>query len=90
MTDTTTKVVDEIKSHPDMMPMDPGCEYIKHLSVNKGVQGVLHVDGSDSLIYLVNPDDGREPYIVIRKPQVSLMETTTISRETEREDFDDD
>lgn len=75
--------------------MDSGCEYIKHLSVNKGVQAVLHIDGSNSLIYLVNPDDGREPYIVIRGPHPSQMMTTRLHREGEdwadnEEEYDDD
>ena len=79
----TEELIKAIKLHPDMMPMDPGCDYLKHLSVNKGVQSILHIDGSNSLIYLVNPDDGREPYIVIRGPQPSQMMTTRLHREGE-------
>ena len=79
----TEDLINALKLHPDLMPMDDGCDYMKHLSVNKGVQAVLHIDGSKSLLYLVNPDDGREPYIVIRGPQPSQMMTTRLHREGE-------
>jgi len=102
-TDQTAQVISDLKLHPGMLRMDPGCNYIKHFAVNKGVQGVLHIDGSNSLIYLVNPDDGREPYIVICGPEPSMMMTTKLHRDGEdwkkldelvssidEEDYDDD
>ena len=86
----TVQLIADLKANPDRMPIDPGCEAIKYLSVEKGVQGILRIDGSASLLYLVNPNDGREPYIVIRGPKPDLLMTTKLHRESQSEDENDD
>ena len=86
----TVALITALKAHPDRMPIDPGCEAIKYLSVEKGVTGVLRLDGSGSLIYIINPDDGREAYIVIRGPEPDMLMTTRLHRKPAYQEEDDD
>jgi len=87
MTDAITQqVIARQKARPDLLPVDPDCEALKYFSIERGVQGILRIDGSDSLIYLMNPDDGREPYLVIRNPHTAGMMTTKLHRKIEGED----
>ena len=47
------------------LPLDETIKYLKYLSVNKNEQHFVRFESSDLVVTLVNPDDGREPYIYI-------------------------
>ena len=52
-----------------MIPVDPSARVLHFLSVPRGVQSLIKIDGSSELVYVVNPTDGRKPYIVIRESE---------------------
>ncbi len=49
-----------------MIPVDPNARVMHMLSVPRGVQTLIHIQGSTDLVYIVNPTDGRAPFIVMR------------------------
>jgi len=43
---------------------DKDIGYLNFLSVQKGVQAIIRIDGCNAMVSIVNPDDGRDPYII--------------------------
>lgn len=43
---------------------DKSIGYLNFMSVQKGVQSIIRIEGWNMMVSIVNPDDGREPYIV--------------------------
>jgi hypothetical protein len=52
-----------------MLPLDPSARVLHFLSVPRGVQSLIGIEGSSELVYIVNPTDGRKPFIVIRETE---------------------
>ena len=44
------------------LPVDEAVRVLKYLSVQYGEQHLVRFEGSNSMIVLVNPSDGRKPY----------------------------
>lgn len=57
----------------DSLPSDPDCEAIKFVGIPRGVQAMICIEGSDHLFTVINPGDGRDPYIVSRGPAVEML-----------------
>jgi len=50
-------------------PWIPASRVLHFLSVPRGVQSLIGIEGSSELVYIVNPTDGRKPFIVIRETE---------------------
>ena len=44
------------------LPLDETVKMLKYQSITKGTQAIVNFEGSDALLVLVNPADGRKPY----------------------------
>ena len=44
------------------LPVDEAVRTLKYLLVQHNEQHIVHFEGSNSIIVLVNPSDGRKPY----------------------------
>lgn len=53
-------------SPPGTLPRVSGCEALTFLAIQPGVQAIIHVPGSDSLVVIANPDNGDSPTIYER------------------------
>lgn len=62
-----TTIKQQVKSiPPSATPHIQGCEATKYLSVELGVQAVIHLAGSDALVIVGNPNNGDQPAIITR------------------------
>lgn len=52
------------KTQRGRVEADKSVGYLNFLSVQKGVQAIIRIDGCNAMVSIVNPDDGRQPYIV--------------------------
>ncbi|MEA3327792.1 MAG: hypothetical protein U9R53_10900 [Chloroflexota bacterium] len=78
MTDQDSNFVDL------MIPVDPNATMMKLISVPRGTQFVINIDGSHDIIEIVNPTDGRKPYFRLRET-VRVSEKIELDR-MEQED----
>ena len=51
------------KAPPQATPNFAGCMATVYRAVPRGVQAVIHIPGSDSLVIIANPDNGDAPVI---------------------------
>jgi len=50
-----------------MIPVDPDARVMKLISVPRGTQFVINIDGSPDIIEIINPSDGRLPFFRLRE-----------------------
>jgi len=48
------------------LPLDETARVLKYHSVQQGEQAFIRMEGSNSLLVVANPDDGRRPYFYYR------------------------
>ena len=44
------------------LPLDETARMLRYYSVNLGEQAIIRMEGSDGILVVANPDDGRRPY----------------------------
>ena len=44
------------------LPLDETARVLRYHSVNLGEQAIIRMEGSDGVLVVANPDDGRRPY----------------------------
>jgi len=50
-----------------LIPVDPNARMMKLISVPRGTQFVINIDGSHDIIEIINPTDDRLPYFRLRE-----------------------
>jgi hypothetical protein len=53
------------------LPNDPDATILKFFSVPRGCQAIVNIDGSPSAVIIVNPTNGRKPFIYYQEKDVS-------------------
>ena len=48
------------------LPLDETARMLRYYSVNLGEQAIIRMEGSDGILVVANPDDGRWPYFYCR------------------------
>lgn len=48
------------------IPLDETARILRYHSVNLGEQAIIRMEGSNSLLIIANPSDGRKPYFYYR------------------------
>lgn len=48
---------------PNDLPLDETTRILKYHMVTKGQQTIVNIEGCTSAVVIVNPADGRKPYI---------------------------
>ena len=55
---------------PNDLPLDETTRILKYHMVTKGQQTIVNIEGCTSAVVIVNPADGRKPYIYYKAGEV--------------------
>jgi hypothetical protein len=50
----------------NQLPLDETTRVLKYHSINLGEQAIIRMEGSNSILIVANPNDGRRPYFYYR------------------------
>jgi hypothetical protein len=48
------------------LPLDETVKVLRYHSINLGEQAIIRMEGSNSILIVANPNDGRRPYFYYR------------------------
>jgi hypothetical protein len=48
------------------LPLDETARVLRYHSINLGEQAIIRMEGSNSILIVANPNDGRRPYFYYR------------------------
>ena len=54
------------------LPLDESVRMLRYHSVTRGEQAIISIQGSDDIVVIVNPADGRNPYILFQDSKVEM------------------
>lgn len=66
MTEQIQNMIEQ-QQEPFGLPNDPGTQFTKFYGVPKGVTAIISVQGTQDILEIVNPNDGRPPFFRLRE-----------------------